>query len=663
MKLTWLIIQLFFLSSISLFAQEEQELIRRMERSDSRERILGMSVYSDGNVFSNGRTPEKFRFLLKEAYRIAERDGDKEFKEYLEFYSRMRNLMFIPIKDLQASEAVVLKYWQKALSYYESKGDERFAAICYAQLGESYFLQKQFGECIENLLKAKALFQKVGYHRFPMIGRYLHQTALIFYFFRQYDKVVELMEVAVQQPIYNENYAIQRYNTLGAAYMHLKQSARAEEAFIQTINEAITYKDNIWVALGSGYLARLYIGEGKYQEALHLYESTLKYMEEFKDVAVKEYSEHLLGLAKAHVLLGQLPQARKSLERINFKDVPSTRELHVFGKSHQDINYWLTYYDVQHQYHRAAQNYAKAYLYQDSLYKFKYMIDSTFNRLEVDVVQNRLEAQKERYENEERATLVKTQNQLLQFFVILVIVVVTFAFLLFLRSRKVKSQNWLINQQLGSLQKILDQKQVLLKELQHRVKNNLQYVISILEIQRESVDYNTIDEVVRENQNRIHSMALLHSKLNSMDEVNMVNLIDYLSGLTGLVKDSYGGSGKDIELSLHCEIEYLAIEKALPLGLIIVELMSNSIKHAFGNRSEGAIEIALKWDEANQQIQLIYKDDGSGFNFNTTSTKGLGMEIIRGLIAQLEGIVESSAENGFELKVSFVTTEIAVEQL
>jgi two-component sensor histidine kinase len=209
----------------------------------------------------------------------------------------------------------------------------------------------------------------------------------------------------------------------------------------------------------------------------------------------------------------------------------------------------------------------------------------------------------------------------------------------------------------------LDQKQVLLKELQHRVKNNLQYVISILEIQRESVDYNTIDEVVRENQNRIHSMALLHSKLNSMDEVNMVNLIDYLSGLTGLVKDSYGGSGKDIELSLHCEIEYLAIEKALPLGLIIVELMSNSIKHAFGNRSEGAIEIALKWDEANQQIQLIYKDDGSGFNFNTTSTKGLGMEIIRGLIAQLEGIVKSSAENGFELKVSFVTTEIAVEQL
>jgi tetratricopeptide (TPR) repeat protein len=105
----------------------------------------------------------------------------------------MKDLMFIQIKDLQHSEAVVVKYWQEALRHYESIGDERFAAVCLAQIGESYFLQKMYSESIENLLQAKVLFGKVGYHRFSMMGRYLHQMALIFYFFREYEEVVVLM--------------------------------------------------------------------------------------------------------------------------------------------------------------------------------------------------------------------------------------------------------------------------------------------------------------------------------------------------------------------------------------------------------------------------------------------------------------------------------------
>lgn len=653
MKFKSLIISFCLLFSIPLFAQEEQQLIQRMEQSDSRERILALSVYCDENVFSKGRTPLKFNFLLKEGYRIAESDNDKAFKDYLGFYSRMRELMFIPIKDLQKSEEVVVKLWKEALQYYESIGDERFMAICRAQIGESYFLQKEYGESIENLLKAKSLFQKVGYDRFPMIGRYLHQMALIFYFFREYDRVVELMKISIQQPPYNPNYDIQRYNTLGAAYMYLKRTKEAEEAFIKTIQTATFYSENIWIALGSGYLANLYIERGKYKEALHLYESTLNYTEELKNIYVKEYSEHLLGAAKVYLLLKQLPQAQKCLEKINFRDVASTREKHVFGKAHQDINYWTNYYDVCYRLHRAAKNYEKAYLYSDSLYKFKYLIDSTFNRLQVEVIQNRIETQKQQFEIEEQEALVKTKNQLLVFFIILVIVIVVSAVLLLLWNRKVRSQNLLINKQMGTLQKILDQKQVLLKELQHRVKNNLQHVISILEIQKESVDFSNIDELVRENQNRIHSMALLHSKLNGVEDINMVNLSDYLTSLSGLVKDSYGSYGKDIELSLHCETEYMEIEKALPVGLIVVELISNSIKHAFENRDEGTIGIRVWHDEEKQENVLNYKDDGKGFDFTTKNEKGLGLEIIKGLIDQLNGRIESNVKSGFELNISF----------
>jgi two-component sensor histidine kinase len=148
-------------------------------------------------------------------------------------------------------------------------------------------------------------------------------------------------------------------------------------------------------------------------------------------------------------------------------------------------------------------------------------------------------------------------------------------------------------------------------------------------------------------------MALLHSKLNSMEDVNMVNLREYLTGLSGLVKDSYGSYGKAIDLSLHCETEYLEIEKALPIGLIMVELISNSIKHAFENRDEGAISILVGQDSQTQKNVFDYKDDGKGFDFAVKNNKGLGLEIIRGLIDQLNGRVESNAQGGFELKMYF----------
>lgn len=649
----WLALLILPLYSFPLFAQEEQEVIQHMEHSGSRERIIALSLYCDHNVFSRGRTREKLDLLLAAGYRIASRDNDKEFKDYLDFYSRMSELMFIPYNDMHQSELAVLEIWRKALDHYESKGEKRFQAICQAQIGESHFLLKQYSESIESLLKARALFDEVGYDQFPLIGRHLHYMALIFYFFREYDEVIELMNISIRLPPHESNMDIQRHNTLGAALLRLKQFAKAEEAFKTTIETAASYNDDLWVAIASGYLANCYIEQGRYPEALGLYESTLKYAEDKKDVYRKEYSEHLLGVAKVHILLNQLPQAQKYLEEINFKSIESTRTMHIFNKSHQDINYWLNYYDVLHRFYRASKKYDQAYFYSDSLYRFKYLIDSTFNRLEVEVVQNRMETQKEKYEREERDALVKTQNQLLAFFIVLVIVVVTSAVLLLLRNRKVRSQNLLINQQMESLQKILNQKQVLLKELQHRVKNNLQHVISILEIQKESVDFNNIEELVRENQNRIHSMALLHSKLDNMEEANMVNMKEYLTGLSGLVKDSYGSDGKEVELSLRCETDYLSIEKALPVGLITVELISNSIKHAFENRDRGTIHLALRRDDATKENVLDYTDDGKGFDFTVKNSKGLGLEIIRGLIDQLNGRVETHTAKGFCLRMYF----------
>lgn len=284
---------------------------------------------------------------------------------------------------------------------------------------------------------------------------------------------------------------------------------------------------------------------------------------------------------------------------------------------------------------------------------YHYLLEAYYWRVESNQREDLLKSKQieERYENDKKATIIQNQNQQILYFSVLLTVIVVASILLFLQNRKIKLRNKIINKQLVELTKTLEQKQVLLSELQHRVKNNLQHVISILEIQKESVDFNNIEELIRGNQNRIHSMALLHKKLNVFDNVNEVNLEKYVSELAELVKKSYDNHKKKIKLNVSCDIGLVSIEKALPIGLIITELVSNSMKHAFLKQNEGVINIQLlKMDNF---YQFKYADNGIGFDFNKNSDKGLGQEIIKGLIDQINGTIQTSNEHGFELIISF----------
>lgn len=216
-----------------------------------------------------------------------------------------------------------------------------------------------------------------------------------------------------------------------------------------------------------------------------------------------------------------------------------------------------------------------------------------------------------------------------------------------------RDKNREISQQKDEIEKTIEQKQILLSELQHRVKNNLQYVISILEIQKESVNHSNLDDLIKSNQNRIHSIALLHKKLNVSESVNDVDLKRYITDLAELVKDSYDNKLKNVSLFITCEIEVLSITKALPLGLIIVELVSNSMKHAFKNQQNGIINIEITHDDTSNKNLLQYIDNGEGFDFIHVETKGLGVEIMKGLIEQLNGKIETQLKKGFELKIWF----------
>lgn len=333
--------------------------------------------------------------------------------------------------------------------------------------------------------------------------------------------------------------------------------------------------------------------------------------------------------------------------------------------NHNKIDSAFKYSDSSFAVLKGKKSYIEPELYnvRSQLYERKGNVDSAFylfkkyHSILIDekdkMEKSEIKKISEKYLNDQKENTIKNKDQQIAFIIILLCVITFAAILIVRRNRQVQSKNKIINKHLEEHIKALDQKKFLLSELQHRVKNNLQHVISILEIQKESVDFNNIEELIRATQNRIHSMAILHRKLNITDSVNEINLRKYVTELSELVKNSYKNHNNTINLNINCEIEKISIEKALPIGLILVELISNSIKHAFGNRKIGIINIEITRIESKQINKFCYFDNGDGFDFNNTNTKGLGIEIAKGLIDQIDGTAETNSDNGFELTIYF----------
>jgi PAS domain S-box-containing protein len=207
----------------------------------------------------------------------------------------------------------------------------------------------------------------------------------------------------------------------------------------------------------------------------------------------------------------------------------------------------------------------------------------------------------------------------------------------------------------------LVEKELLLKEIHHRVKNNLQVVSSLLSLQSQSVtDKQTLD-ILQESQNRIRSMAMIHEKLYRSEDIAKINFTEYIRSLSANLIRSYEAVSGGVRLDLNVEDINLGLDAAIPCGLIINELVSNSLKHAFpaGCKScKGEINIQfLRIDD--NKFMLSVSDNGIGISKDKDfrQTESLGLQLVRILTDQLGGTIELSRRFGTEFKIIFSESE------
>lgn len=200
----------------------------------------------------------------------------------------------------------------------------------------------------------------------------------------------------------------------------------------------------------------------------------------------------------------------------------------------------------------------------------------------------------------------------------------------------------------------LQEKEVLLKEIHHRVKNNLQIISSMIHLQSGQIQDKQALEMFREIQNRVKSMALIHERLYQAKDLTKIDFVEYLRDLLDNLFRTYGAGSKDIALKLHVDEAPLGLDMVIPLGLIINELVCNSLKYAFPAGKSGEICVDLHLDP-DHQFTLIVQDNGVGLpqDFDFQNTGSLGLQLVTTLTRQLEGTIELDGSVGTACTIQF----------
>lgn len=222
-------------------------------------------------------------------------------------------------------------------------------------------------------------------------------------------------------------------------------------------------------------------------------------------------------------------------------------------------------------------------------------------------------------------------------------------------NRKLEEQQIVINQKNISLQRLVNEKEWLMKEIHHRVKNNFHIVMGLLGTQSGYLRNEEAIAAIKESQQRIHAMSLIHQKLYQSENLSAIDMPGYIHELADYLQESFD---KGAATRFHFQVDriQLALSHVIPVGLILNEAITNVFKHAFPNKKEGNIYISFTQAPDDNRIVLTVRDDGAGLpaGFNSNSQSSMGLNLMKGLSADIDGRFIIESNNGTIVTVNFI---------
>ena len=497
-----------------------------------------------------------------------------------------------------------IKYYVSGIQKFETLKDTYFVAMLHNNIGAAYQLRKKPEETIKYYEKALKGFE-------------------------------EVKDTLWMANLYN-NISIQK-NELGLYQEELDYKQKA-------MNIYISQKDTQMILLTKGNLAHTYFKLGDYKKSLlnaedYLYSPYNEAGQSGRATVLLAYAYILQKIGNSSKSLKIIQEAKDIAEKNGFKEISM--------KAHQHL---ASLYEEQNNYKQSYAHFKSFHALQDTL--FNQQKDETINDLLVKYDSDKKDADiiLLNAENELKNLQIAKSNNTKWALILGLLLVSLLAFLAW-RLKNIKAKNNIeLTSKNEQISKALDEKNILLREIHHRVKNNLQVISSLLKLQSQYIEDEGAVKAIAEGRNRVHSMALLHQNLYKEDNLTGVNMKEYFTNLIEGLFDAYNIT--DIRLETEIEDLTLDIDTVIPLGLVANELVSNALKHAFENADNGVLSVKL-WEEGDRLIFNV-KDNGSGYDENLVAEgkKSFGQKLIRSLSDKLEADIQVTTNNGTNVTLS-----------
>jgi two-component sensor histidine kinase/Flp pilus assembly protein TadD len=552
-------------------------------------------------------------------------------------------------------QAAIASY-RKCLEIGQSMESQRNTIVAYNDLGRIYDQMGNYDQGLEYYLQGLKLAEATQDNR--LMASLTSNVASLHYFQKNYPKALEYAEKASLLFADNEDEAGvgRTAQTIGNVLFRQEKYEAALEKFTECL--AIQEKRNNQRGLSYAYfnLAKTHLKLGDQSKALELH---------LKSLDIRENMDFQLGIAASCLAIGQIYTTQKQFK-------PALRYLQ---RSLQLAEETGAYTEMNDAYgslakcYSAMGDYKNAYDYQQL---YRETRDSLFNQDRNQAIANMqigFETEKKEAQigvlEQEKVFLAGIRQKDQQVKLLLgfgLLLLFGLAFLFWNQSRLkqkanalLQSKNEEIAQKSAALGRSLQEKEVLLREVHHRVKNNLQMVSSLLNLQASEVQNESVLASIREGKNRVEAMSLIHENLYQSDQLKDVDIAQYLEQLLGHLGDAFTQKGKSIKLNLAAQNIRFNIDTAIPLGLVINELVTNAYKYAFSEQDIGQIEVSIH-PIANDTYELRIADNGKGMppDFEPKKSNSLGLRLVNMLSTlQLKGNFEYRYQNGAEFKVRF----------
>lgn len=446
----------------------------------------------------------------------------------------------------------------------------------------------------------------------------------------------------------NDSYGLAKYHSKVGNYLRLDNSAptalselKKAKAYLDVYlndistqkSESDIFESDLLKAEIEGNIAKCHVMLGEYEEALPLLQNSIEVLKTSpKNSDQSEVVENTLYLADANLKMEHYTEAKKYLDA-EFDHIT------VFQVIKRN-SLLAAYYDKVENFRNAAIYYKRNERIKDSMSQkqsalIKQQLVTIVANEDLENSQRLIDEQK-RINELARSEMKAKDERINLVFISLIFTLLGFAGLVYAYLKSIKNQR-LIAEQNHIIENALIEKDSLLKEIHHRVKNNLQMVSSLLSLQTKNTRSKAAIEALEEGKSRVKAMALIHQKLYQNDDLSVIEMQGYIESLINSVQSVYKKGGHNISITIDAEGTELDIDRAIPFGLILNELVSNSFKYAFPENDEnGKIYIHLR--KNGDQGYFEYTDNGVGLPEDTEERthSSMGIRLINRLVNQLQ---------------------------